>query len=86
MAAPPSGVTLQLVGNTLEVHTDTAEAADRVWIERRAWLGLWPASRLLLHWYCPETSVEVKLSYQAPPLQLSGSDRGSLTGALGAAL
>lgn len=64
MASPPSGVTLQLNGDTLECHTDTAEAADAVWVERRRWLMFWPAARLLLRWYCPETAIQVELSYE----------------------
>lgn len=81
MAKTSTGVTFQVKGRTLEVLTDTAEAADRVWVERRAWLRLWSASRLKLRWSCPETLVEVALTYRMPPLQLDHA-----AGALGAAL
>lgn len=65
----PSGVTLQLNGDTLECVTDSAEAADAVWVERRRWLTFWPAARLQLRWCCPESRIQVSLCYE--PQQLA---------------
>jgi hypothetical protein len=61
----PSDVNLQLIGDTLELSTHSAETADTIWRQRNTWLQLWPSARLLLlRWSCPDSSAEMEITHE----------------------
>ena len=48
-------------GTTLLCRTDTAEAADAVWVDRRRWLRIWSASRIRVIWNCGDTGAQEEM-------------------------
>jgi hypothetical protein len=70
----PGDVNLQLIGDTLELYTHSAETADTIWRQRNTWLQLWPAARLLLlRWSCPDSSAEMQITHEREQHRLAPS-------------
>ena len=63
-AVSVSALILAIYGSDLVCETHSAEAADKVWQDRRQWLLLWPVDRLIVKWTCPETNQVVVLPYE----------------------
>ena len=70
----PGDVNLQLIGDTLECSTHSAETADTIWRQRNYWLQLWPAAQqLLLRWRCPNSSAEMEITHEREQHRLAPS-------------